>query len=321
MCPYPWRAYFEEIATSSSLSTATTILVLLNMMIMCMPYYGMTDTYAASIEVAGTIISLLFIIEMGIKLAGLGWDGYWSDKWNALDGTIVSLSIIEMVLTVFSMNISFLRVLRMLRVVRMLRLMRTWKGLYKVVTTFMRAAPSAANLAILILLAIFIFSLLGMQFFGGIFNPQSGYSLEACPSGICPDGLKEKPPAHFDYFVPSMLTVFVLITGEWVGPMEPFTEVLGVKASVFFIVVVLIGRFFLLNLLVAIILTEFADSSDNAEDLDMAHETQAYQAESSQSGEREEHRLKFKYYRPYCLFPEESQDASALQEGYQRVLI
>ena len=77
---------------------------------------------------------------MSVKLIGLGCAGYWSDGWNRLDGIIVSLSIVEIVLTALfagaGMKLAFLRILRMLRVARMLRLMKSWKGLYKIVTTF-----------------------------------------------------------------------------------------------------------------------------------------------------------------------------------------
>jgi hypothetical protein len=46
---------------------------------------------------AATYISWLFIWEMAIKLLGLGCAGYWSDGWNKLDGSIVTMSIVEMV--------------------------------------------------------------------------------------------------------------------------------------------------------------------------------------------------------------------------------
>ena len=60
-------------------------------------------------------------------------------------------------------NLSFLRILRMLRVLRMLRLMRQWKGLYKIVMTFIKAIPGLSNVLVLTLLAMVIFTLLGMQ--------------------------------------------------------------------------------------------------------------------------------------------------------------
>ena len=81
------------------------------------------------------------------------------------------MSIAEMVLTALAtasggVNLSFMRILRLLRllrVLRVLRLMRSWKGLYKIITTFIRAIPQMSNLVFLILLTMFMFSLLGMQ--------------------------------------------------------------------------------------------------------------------------------------------------------------
>ena len=60
-------------------------------------------------------------------------------------------------------KLSFLRILRMLRVLRVLRLMRSWKGMYKIVITFVKAIPDMTNLFILMFLFMVIFSLLGMQ--------------------------------------------------------------------------------------------------------------------------------------------------------------
>ena len=41
--------------------------------------------------------------------------------------------------------------------------MRSWKGLYKIVTTFGKAIPQMSNLFVLMALIMLIFSLLGMQ--------------------------------------------------------------------------------------------------------------------------------------------------------------
>ena len=96
-------------------------------------------------------------------------------------------------------KLTFLRMLRMLRVLRILRLMRSWRGLYKILKTFVRAIPQMMNLVFLIVLTMFMFALLGMQLFGGIFIPDNGYSASTlCPGGVCPDGLEAKPYYHFD---------------------------------------------------------------------------------------------------------------------------
>ena len=261
------RCGFKAVATSDTLSNFSTFLVLLNMVLMCMPYEGMPVEYASRLEGAATVITWLFIAELVLKIAGLGCAEYWSDNWNRLDGTIVALSILEMVATELSagsgVKLSFLRMLRMLRVLRVLRLMRKWRGLYTILRTFINALPQMGNLIILIVLLMFIFSLLGMQLFGGMYSPSSGYSPDPCPGGVCPDpNLLEKPPYHFDYCYPAMLTIFVLLTGEWVDVTESAAHVVGPGVSIFFILVVLLGKYLLVNLLVAVILGEFGEDEE-----------------------------------------------------------
>ena len=145
------------IATSTWLARLSTALVLLNMVLMCMPYEGMSDVYDQTLERGAEAISYLFMLEMAIKLGGLGCHGYWSDRWNCLDGTLVCLSIVDVAaeLVLYELgelggdvNLSYLRVLRllrMLRVLRILRLMRTWKGLYVIISTFLRVLPQVAG--------------------------------------------------------------------------------------------------------------------------------------------------------------------------------
>ena len=267
----PCRRPFRVIANAEWLNHTSTALVLVNMVLMCMAYEGMSEEYAADLESAATVITWCFIIEMGIKLIGLGCAAYWADGWNCLDGTIVILSIIEMLVTWLSTasgaNVSafrVLRMLRMLRVLRVLRLMRSWKGLYKIVITFIRALPQMKNLVVLVVLTMFMFALLGMQLIGGLYTPKTGYSLEPCPGGLCADeSLQEKPYYHFDYCGPAMITVFILLTGEWFEALEPAAYILGAPVSLFFIFVVMLGKFLLLNLLIAVILNEFAEESSS----------------------------------------------------------
>ena len=264
----------RRIALSSTLTMATTALVLLNVLLMAMPYEGMSRSYGAALETSTTVITWLFIIEMAIKLLGLGCVGYWSDGWNALDGTIVVMSVSEIVATDLLMllddgavpKLSFLRILRMLRIVRVLRLMRTWKGLYKIVVTLGKAIPQMANMFVMMVICMVIFALLGMQIFGGIYVPANGFSQEACPAGLCADPeLEELPHYNFDYFGGAMMTSFILMTGEWADAMGPAAEVVGTRVILYFVVAVLVGRYLVMNLFIGILLNAFGDDDEEEE--------------------------------------------------------
>lgn len=135
-------------ATTASVwfSRGSTALVLANMVLMCLPYEGMAVEYAQQLEDVGLLIACTFVLEMVLKLGGFGCAGYWADKWNTLDGTLVLLSLPDIAASFLAarsdgVNLSYLRilrVLRMLRVLRILRLMRSWRGLYVIISTFLR---------------------------------------------------------------------------------------------------------------------------------------------------------------------------------------
>ena len=197
-----------KFVTSDGFGHASTALVVINLIVMCCPYAGMTTEYADNLENIGTVITVIFMAEMALKLLGVGCAGYWRDSWNRLDGTIVIISGFDLGMTIAfaggGPNISFLRILRMLRVLRMLRLMKSWKGLYRVCMTMAKALPQCANMLVLFALLDLIFALLGMQLFGGSFG-----SYVVAPSD---DVL---PRTHFDFIGPSMLTIFVIMSGSW----------------------------------------------------------------------------------------------------------
>ena len=73
------------------MGNVSTALVVLNLGVMCMPYVGQPAWWATLTEALGDGITYVFILEMGLKLLGMGWLPYWADKWNQLDGTIVSM--------------------------------------------------------------------------------------------------------------------------------------------------------------------------------------------------------------------------------------
>ena len=252
-----WRGSLGDAVNSTIASRISTLLVMLNLVLMAMPYYGMSTEFATRLEQGSTLITWLFIVEMALKLFGMGCNAYWADRWNQLDGLIVIMSIVELVveaiLTEGDTNVMILRLLRMLRVTRMLRLMRSWKGLYKILSTVMAAVPAMTNVVILMCLVDTIFALLGMSLFGGCFNEAVGY-------GEPP--LLPLPRYNFDYFVPAMLTVFSVTTGCWYAPMLDAVHAAGASACIFFVVVVIVGSYVVMNLLVAALLQLFATDKD-----------------------------------------------------------
>ena len=256
------------IVTSTWFATIANGLVAINVLLMCLAYEGMPSTMANLLDQAIRLITYIFIAEMALKLLAVGCGAYWSDFWNRQDGIIVTVSIAEIVSEILDndgsmQQLSFLRVLRLQRVLRMLRLLRSFNSLYRLVACFGRSLAQMLNLLILLLLFMVVAALIGMQVFGGVYDEAAGFSLAPCPATCANASLEPKPRLHFDYFVPSMLTVFTLVTGEWFDAMVDSAAAVGVSSSLYYVLVVLFGRYLIMNLLIAVVLHAFSTDDDD----------------------------------------------------------
>lgn len=75
-----------------------TFAVLCNTVTLAMQYYGMGEELKAVLSDFNDIFTYLFIYEMGSKLLAIGVAKYCADKMNYIDGSVVCLSIFEMVI-------------------------------------------------------------------------------------------------------------------------------------------------------------------------------------------------------------------------------
>jgi hypothetical protein len=148
-------------------------------------------------------------------------------------------------------------------------------------------------LATLMLLMLSVFSLVGMQLFGGMYSTEHGYSAEPCPAGECTDPeLLEKPYYHFDYFGPAMLTVLCVATGAWTDGMLASSDVYGPVVVLYFVPVALIGVFLLLNLFVGVLLNAFGEEEEPAASSDepnASDETPASDENPAEEAQPNEH--------------------------------
>lgn len=177
---------------------------------------------------------------------------YLSDKMNYLDGSVVLLSLVELAFLDGGGSLSAfrtVRIFRTFRVLRVARLLRSLQSMQIIIGVIGRSIGSFVYLALLLLLFIFIYSLLGMQMFGGQFNFTDGV-----------------PRGNFDSFHNAFVTVFIVLTMEnWQVVLYDGmrSSVGGVVSSIYFISWIFIGNFMLLNLFLAILLDSFAEEEED----------------------------------------------------------
>ncbi len=136
------------------------------------------------------------------RITAIGPDKWLSDKMNYMDGTIVLLSLIEMIFMSGGGALSALRAVRIFRVFRVLRVARLLRGLksmMQIINVIQRSISSFIYLALLLLLFVFIYALLGMQMFGGTFkDPEVRGTIRY----------------NYDSFVNAFITSFIMLTTE-----------------------------------------------------------------------------------------------------------
>jgi hypothetical protein len=114
---------------------------------------------------------------MIIKQIGLGFKGYLNDGFNIFDMIIVILSTVD-VLILFSVATegkalvhgefnagAIVQVFRMFRILRVFKLAKSWPSLNYVLTTMANALTKIGPFALMLILFMFIFTILGMEMF------------------------------------------------------------------------------------------------------------------------------------------------------------
>ena len=193
-----------KIVLNSSVVDIFLILCgLANTVILAMSRYEQPQKEADIITLMNNIFTGIFIAEMALKIFSIGIVKYVFDPINIIDGTVVILSVIELIFLSDSENSFFksfqaFRILRAFRVIRMVRVLRALKSMRLLIQVIGEAITSFAYVGILLILFLFIYSLLGMQLFGGRF-PE-------------PEDVEERP--SYDSFQKAFLCVYQILTIE-----------------------------------------------------------------------------------------------------------
>ena len=224
-----------------------TVLILINTLLLCMEYADMPSGYAKGLEVCNLILTIMFILELVLKVGGMGFTEYAKDNFNLFDAVVVLISIIELA----AAGSGSLTALRAFRILRVLKLIRSWTSLQNFLYTVYLTVLDLGNFSFIVILAIFIFALLGMQLFGG----------KMC--GL-DDG--ETPRHNFDTLLWALVTVFQVLTGEdWNAVMYDGIAANGSWSALYFVLLLVIGNFLVLNLFIAILLTNFSAQEIHSE--------------------------------------------------------
>ncbi|XP_043500314.1 voltage-dependent calcium channel type A subunit alpha-1 isoform X22 [Polistes fuscatus] len=243
----------------------------------------------------------IFCVEASLKILALGFvlhrGSYLRNIWNIMDFFVVVTGFI----TAFSQGIELdmdLRTLRAIRVLRPLKLVSGIPSLQVVLKSIIKAMAPLLQIGLLVLFAIVIFAIIGLEFYSGTLH-KTCYSIKdisvIVKEGETPDpcntDVQSEAPfgAHvcnaststcldhwvgpnygitsFDNIGFAMLTVFQCITMEgWTSILYWTNDALGSTYNwIYFIPLIVLGSFFMLNLVLGVLSGEFAKEREKVE--------------------------------------------------------
>ncbi|KAM8976679.1 voltage-dependent L-type calcium channel subunit alpha-1S [Pelodytes ibericus] len=263
-----------------------------------------TNSSNAVLEKVEYIFLFIFTIEAFLKIVAYGFilhtDAYLRNGWNILDFTIVSVGLFAICLEQINklqgvtapggsgFNV---KALRAFRVLRPLRLVSGVPSLQVVLNSIIKAMVPLFHIAILVLFMIIIYAIVGLELFSGKMHKTcyfkgtdvyatvehikpapcstSGQGRQCAMNGTECRGWWVGPNngiTHFDNFGFAMLTVYQCITMEsWTEVLYWVNDAIGNEWPwIYFVSLILLGSFFVLNLVLGVLSGEFTKEREKA---------------------------------------------------------
>uniref|UniRef100_A0A8C5I7L5 Sodium channel protein n=1 Tax=Gouania willdenowi TaxID=441366 RepID=A0A8C5I7L5_GOUWI len=243
-------------------------------------YIEKRKTIKIILEFADKIFTYIFILEMLLKWVAYGFAKYFTNAWCWLDFLIVDVSLVS--LTANAMGVSELgaiKSLRTLRALRPLRALSRFEGMRVVVNALLGAIPSIFNVLLVCLIFWLIFSIMGVNLFAGKFyscvnkvTEKPFTPAEVKNSAVCNitlNGRWKNVKVNFDNVGMGYLALLQVATFKgWMDIMyaavdspskigdQPDYES-NLKMYAYFVVFIIFGAFFTLNLFIGVIIDNF----------------------------------------------------------------
>ncbi|CAF4573052.1 unnamed protein product, partial [Rotaria sp. Silwood2] len=246
--------FFEWLIIASILASSTT-LALEDINTRQQPkYYSILHSF-------DQLFTIIFTAELVLKWFAYGIKNYFTNGWNWLDFLIVVVSVLGSLLDGLGVaDIPAFKSMRTLRALRPLKALSRFEGIRVVVNALIGAIPSIFNVLLVCLVFWLIFSIMGVQLFGGKFykcvyhdtHDRVNISENVTNKIDClnKNFTWENSRVNFDNVVNGYLALFQVID------VQPAQES-NVYRLVYFVLFIILGSFFTLNLFIGVVIDNF----------------------------------------------------------------
>ncbi|XP_004676361.1 PREDICTED: sodium channel protein type 5 subunit alpha isoform X1 [Condylura cristata] len=267
-------------------------------------YLEERKTIRVLLEYADKMFTYVFVLEMLLKWVAYGFKNYFTNAWCWLDFLIVDVSLISLVANTLGFaEMGPIKSLRTLRALRPLRALSRFEGMRVVVNALVGAIPSIMNVLLVCLIFWLIFSIMGVNLFAGKFgrciNQTEGdlplnYTFvnnkSDCESfNVTGELYWTKVKVNFDNVGAGYLALLQVATFKgWMDIMYAAVDSRGYEEQpqweynlymyIYFVVFIIFGSFFTLNLFIGVIIDNFNQQKKKlgGQDIFMTEEQKKY---------------------------------------------
>lgn len=278
---HPIRRFAIMISTHNDFEMLVVLLIFANCITLAMfrPLEDSQSSWNSTLETIELAFNVAFTAEMLLRIISVGSViAYLAKPWNLFDSLMVAAGYTTFIPAAGN-STAGVRALRAMRALRPLRTITRFESLRSIVVCFLEAVPLLVSVGTLLVFFLFLFGVIGVQLFQNVyhkacFNDATGLIWETenpdefgCGPARCPPGYSCKATtgsvatnvAGFDNAAMGMLTVFQCMTlSGWVYIMYRTMDATNPASCIYYILVVVFGGYFVINLFLAVLKTKFA---------------------------------------------------------------
>uniref|UniRef100_A0A672IVV1 Sodium channel protein n=1 Tax=Salarias fasciatus TaxID=181472 RepID=A0A672IVV1_SALFA len=265
-------------------------------------YIEKRKTVKIVLEFADRIFTYIFILEMLLKWVAYGFAKYFTNAWCWLDFLIVDVSLVSLIANAVGVSdLGAIKSLRTLRALRPLRALSRFEGMRVVVNALLGAIPSIFNVLLVCLIFWLIFSIMGVNLFAGKFYGCVNLTTEKhfpisevknfSDCNKTTNAQWKNIRVHFDNVGMGYLALLQVVKSKQLISMAQISPFLSqsqlgeqpeyevnLKMYAYFVVFIIFGAFFTLNLFIGVIIDNFNQQKKKirGQDIFMTEEQKKY---------------------------------------------
>ncbi|HEV7808510.1 MAG TPA: ion transporter [Solirubrobacteraceae bacterium] len=221
-----------DLADSTAFNFFIFGVILANAAVLGMETYPkVARDYGDLLRALNDVFLGIFVVELLIRLTGFGRrpHDFFRSGWNVFDFLVVAASFAPGLRE----NAMLLRIARLARVLRIVRLLPDLRVL---VTAIGRSIPGVMSLAVLALLVLFVYGMIGWTIF------------------------QDHAPRQYGTIGEAMLTLFVALTLENLPDQLALGRDLSEWTLLYFISYALIAAFLIFNILIGVVINSLEEA-------------------------------------------------------------